>query len=210
MFGESLVQRLPYALGTVFAIMLILLFLLTGSVFLPVVAVLLSCLSLTATFGALAWIFQDGHLSGLLGFTVTGTLAATVSVMLFGVAFGPAMDYQVFLLARIREEYERTGDSATAVAVGLERIGRIVTAAAVLISVVFLGFLVSDITFMKAFGIGLPLAVLADATLSRGFLLPAAMRLGGRWTWWAPEPLRKLHARFGIRENSPAADTVRV
>lgn len=211
---DALVQRLPYALSTVFAIMLVLLFLLTGSVFLPVVAVLLSCLSLTATFGALVWIFQDGHLSGLLGFTVTGTLAATVPVMLFGVAFGLAMDYQVFLLARIREEYERTGDSAASVAVGLERIGRIVTAAAVLISVVFLGFLVSDITFMKAFGIGLPLAVLADATLIRGFLLPAAMRLGGRWTWWAPEPLRKLHARFGIRENAPtvepAADTVRV
>ncbi|WP_324189111.1 MMPL family transporter [Nocardia otitidiscaviarum] len=197
---DALVQRLPLALTVVVAAMVVLLFLLTGSVFLPVVAVLLSCLSLTATFGSLVWIFQDGHLSELLGFTVTGTLTATVPIMLFGVAFGLAMDYQVFLLARIREEYERTGDPTAAVASGLERIGRIVTAAAVLISVVFLGFLVSDITFMKAFGIGLPLAVLADATLIRGFLLPAAMRLGGRWTWWAPAPLRHLHARFGIRE----------
>lgn len=203
---DALVQRLPVALGTVIVAMLVLLFLLTGSVLIPVVAVLLSCLSLTATFGALVWIFQDGNLSGLLGFTVTGTLAATVPVMLFGVAFGLAMDYQVFMLARIREEYERTGNPATAVAVGLERVGRIVTAAAVLISVVFLGFLVSDITFMKAFGIGLPLAVLADATLIRGFLLPAALRLGGRWTWWAPGPLRNLHAHFGIREEEAPAE----
>ncbi|MBF6212259.1 MMPL family transporter [Nocardia puris] len=202
----ALVQRLPLALGTVIVAMLVLLFLLTGSVFIPVVAVLLSCLSLTATFGALVWIFQDGNLSGLLGFTVTGTLAATVPVMLFGVAFGLAMDYQVFMLARIREEYERTGDPSAAVALGLERVGRIVTAAAVLISVVFLGFLVSDITFMKAFGIGLPLAVLADATLIRGFLLPAALRLGGRRTWWAPGPLRNLHAHFGIREEERPAE----
>ncbi|BDU08492.1 MMPL family transporter [Nocardia cyriacigeorgica] len=203
---DALLDRLPIALGVVLALMLILLFLLTGSVFLPVVAVLLSCLSLTATFGALVWIFQDGHLSELLGFTVTGTLASTVPIMLFGVAFGLAMDYQVFLLSRIREEYERTGDGTAAVAIGLERIGRIVTAAAVLISVVFLGFLVSDITFMKAFGIGLPLAVLADATLIRGFLLPATMQLGGRWTWWAPGPLRKLHERFGIREGAGSPD----
>ncbi|MBC6459975.1 MMPL family transporter [Actinomadura sp. HBU206391] len=198
----ALTERLPVALGLVVTVMLVLLFLLTGSVLVPFLALLLSALSLTATFGALVWIFQDGNLSGLLGdFTVTGTTVATVPVMLFALAFGLAMDYQVFLLSRIREEYDRTGSATTAVALGLERIGRIVTAAAVLISIVFLAFLISDVTFMKAFGVGLPLAVLMDATIVRGALLPAMMRLGGRATWWAPEPLRRVHARFGLREN---------
>ncbi|WP_067465940.1 MMPL family transporter [Nocardia amamiensis] len=202
---DAVVSALPYALVFVVLIMVAVLFLLTGSVVLPLLAVVLSVLSLTATFGALVWIFQDGHLSGLLGFTVTGDLPPTVPVMLFGVAFGLAMDYQVFLLARIREEYQRTRSNALAVTSGLERIGRIVTAAAVLISLVFLGFLASDITFMKAFGIGLPLAVLVDATLVRGFLLPAAMELLGDWNWYAPGPLRKLHRRFGIEEGPAAA-----
>lgn len=197
---DEVISTLPIALGFVILVMLVVLFLLTGSVVLPLLAVVLSFLSLTATFGALVWIFQDGHLSGLLDFTVTGDLPATVPVMLFGVAFGLAMDYQVFLLARIREEYDQTGKNEVAIAVGLERIGRIVTAAAVLISLVFLGFLASDITFMKAFGIGLPLAVLVDATLVRGFLLPAAMKVLGDWNWWAPGPLRRLHERYGLDE----------
>ncbi|QNP74062.1 MMPL family transporter [Streptomyces roseirectus] len=198
---RSLADRLPYALGAVALAMVVLLFLLTGSVLLPVLALMLSGLSLTATFGALVWIFQEGHLASLLGgFTVTGTIASIVPVMLFALSFGLAMDYQVFMLARIREEYERTGSPTAAVAMGLERVGRMVTAAAVLISVVFLAFLVSGITFVKAYGVGLPLAVLMDATLIRGALLPAAMRLGGRATWWAPAPLRRLHRRYAIRE----------
>ncbi|WP_228001453.1 MMPL family transporter [Nocardia australiensis] len=204
---DSVTAALPIALGFVVIVMLIVLFLLTGSVVLPLVAIVLSVLSLTATFGALVWVFQDGHFAGLLGFTVTGDLPPTVPVMLFGVAFGLAMDYQVFLLSRILEEYERTGKNDAAVAFGLERIGRIVTAAAVLISLVFLGFLASDITFMKAFGIGLPLAVLVDATLVRGFLLPAVMKVLGDWNWWAPGPLEKLHERFGFNEGG-AAPTV--
>ncbi|WP_218021666.1 MMPL family transporter [Nocardia harenae] len=199
----SVTAALPWALGFVIVLMLVALFLLTGSVVLPVLALILSALSLTATFGALVWIFQDGHLSGLLDFTVTGDLPPTVPVMLFGVAFGLAMDYQVFLLSRIGEEYRRTGDSEAAVALGLERIGRIVTAAAVLISLVLLGFLASDITFMKAFGIGLPLAVLVDATLVRGFLLPAGMKLLGDRVWYAPGFLRRVHERFGFGEGSP-------
>ncbi|UFS96039.1 MMPL family transporter [Nocardia huaxiensis] len=207
---DALTGRAPIALGYVLILMAVLLFLLTGSLFVPVLALVLSALSLTATFGALVWIFQQGHLSGLLGFTVTGDISAVVPVMLFAVAFGLAMDYQVFLLARIREEYELSGDQVGSVAIGLERIGRIVTAAAILISIVFLGFLASDITFMKAFGIGLPLAVLADATLIRGFLLPAALRLGGRWTWWAPAPLRRLHDRIGIRESAAPPVTAAV
>ncbi|MFD4355683.1 MMPL family transporter [Nocardia sp. NPDC058518] len=194
-------NELPWALGFVVIMMLIVLFALTGSVVLPVLAVILSALSLTATFGALVWIFQDGHLSGVLGFTVTGDLSATVPVMLFAAAFGLAMDYQVFLLSRIREEYERTGKNETAVALGLERVGRIVTAAAILISLVFLGFLASDITFMKAFGIGLPLAVIVDATLVRGFLLPAAMKVLGEANWYAPEFLHRLHDRWGLDDS---------
>ncbi|MGW0634441.1 MMPL family transporter [Nocardia salmonicida] len=203
-------NELPWALGFVVIMMLIVLFALTGSVVLPVLAVILSALSLTATFGALVWIFQDGHLSGVLGFTVTGDLSATVPVMLFAAAFGLAMDYQVFLLSRIREEYDRTGKNETAVALGLERVGRIVTAAAILISLVFLGFLASDITFMKAFGIGLPLAVIVDATLVRGFLLPAAMKVLGEANWYAPEFLRRLHDRWGLDEGGSARSTRQV
>ncbi|HEY9369131.1 MMPL family transporter [Streptomyces sp.] len=203
---DSIGNRLPYALGAVAVAMVVLLFLLTGSVLLPLLALVLSGLSLTATFGALVWIFQDGHLASLLGdFTVTGSIGSIVPVMLFALAFGLAMDYQVFMLSRIREEYERTGSETAAVAMGLERIGRMVTAAAVLISIVFLAFLVSDITFVKAYGVGLPLAVLMDATVVRGALLPAAMRLGGKAMWWAPGPLRRLHARFGISESGPPA-----
>ncbi|NKX89860.1 MMPL family transporter [Nocardia coubleae] len=203
---NAIEDALPWALAFVVILMLIVLFLLTGSVVLPVLAVILSALSLTATFGALVWIFQDGHLSGVLGFTVTGDLSATVPVMLFAAAFGLAMDYQVFLLSRIREEYDRTGKNEAAVALGLERIGRIVTAAAILISLVFLGFLASDITFMKAFGIGLPLAVIVDATLVRGFLLPAAMKVLGEANWYAPDFLRRLHDRWGLDEGGARAN----
>lgn len=201
-----LFDRLPYALGTVGLAMVILLFLITGSVLIPWIAIVLSALSLTATFGALVWVFQDGHLTWLFGgVSVSGTTTSTIPVMLFALAFGLAMDYQVFMLSRIREEYERTGSGTTAVAMGLERIGRIVTAAAVIISIVFLAFTISPITFVKAYGIGLPLAVLMDATLIRGALLPAVMRLGGRATWWAPPALLRLHMRFSIRESAPSA-----
>lgn len=198
--SAAVLTWLPYALAWVACLMIVLLYLVTGSVLLPFLALVLSALSLTASFGALVWIFQQGHLAGLLGFTPAGNIAVTVPVLLFALSFGLAMDYQVFLLSRIREEYERTGDTRSAVALGLERVGRIVTAAALLISLVFLAFTFSGISLEKAFGIGLPLAVLLDATLIRGALLPAMMRLGGRATWWAPTPLRKLHQRFGLRE----------
>ncbi|MES4903356.1 MULTISPECIES: MMPL family transporter [unclassified Streptomyces] len=201
--ASALVEWLPYALGTLLLAMLVLLFLVTGSVLLPFLAVVLSLLSLTATFGALVWVFQDGHLAGLFGgFTVTGNIAATIPVILFGLAFGLAMDYQVFLLSRMREEYELTGSPTKAVTHALEHTGRIVTAAAVAISIVFLAFTASDISLVKAYGVGLPLAVLMDATLIRGVLLPAAMRLGGRATWWAPPRLRRLHSRLGLREEA--------
>jgi RND superfamily putative drug exporter len=203
---QGLLRWLPYALGSVLLVMLVLLFLVTGSVLVPFLSLLLSGLSLTATFGALVWVFQDGHLASLLGgFTVTGTIPATVPAMLFALSFGLAMDYQVFLLSRIREEYDRLGDGTAAVAQGLERIGRIVTAAAVLISVVFLAFVASGITLSKAYGIGLPLAVLLDASLVRGALLPASMRLAGRAAWWAPPALRRLHWKASLREEGMAS-----
>lgn len=203
---DSLYGALPWAVLIVAVAMLVLLFLLTGSVVLPVSAVVLSGLSLTATFGALVWVFQEGRLKWLVGdFNDTGATIWVVPVMLFAFAFGLAMDYQVFMLSRIHEEYLRTGDNTTAVALGLERIGRVVTAAALLIAVVFLGLVASGVTHVKAVGLGVALAVLVDATVVRGALLPAFMRLTGRWSWWAPGPLARLHARVGLREHGTEA-----
>ncbi|MFR9724195.1 MMPL family transporter [Streptomyces sp. MS19] len=199
---DAITGRLPVAGLTLAVAMYVLLFLLTGSVLLPLLAMLLSALGLTATFGALVAGFQDGRLAGLLDFTSTGTIVGTVPVLLFAIAFGLGMDYQVFMLSRIREEYEAGGDPVAAVAMGLERIGRIVTAAAATLSIVFLAFVVSEITFLKALGVCLPLAVLMDATLVRGALLPAAMRLAGRATWWLPRWLRPVHDRIGLRESA--------
>ncbi|WP_129840577.1 MMPL family transporter [Streptomyces sp. RFCAC02] len=201
---DAITDRLPVAGITLAVAMYVLLFLLTGSVLLPVLAMLLSAIGLTATFGALVWGFQDGHLAGLLDFTSTGSVVGTVPVLLFAVAFGLGMDYQVFLLSRISEEYAAGGDPVAAVAMGLERIGRIVTAAAATLSIVFLAFLVSDITFLQALGVCLPLAVLMDATLIRGALLPAAMRLAGHAGWWLPRWLAPVHERFGLRETADA------
>ncbi|WP_110946219.1 MMPL family transporter [Streptomyces avicenniae] len=200
---DAITDRLPVAGLTLAVAMYVLLFLLTGSVLLPVLAMLLSAIGLTATFGALVAGFQDGRLAGLLDFTSTGAIVGTVPVLLFAIAFGLGMDYQVFMLSRIREEYEACGDPVAAVAMGLERVGRIVTAAAATLSIVFLAFLVSDITFLMALGVCLPLAVLMDATLIRGALLPATMRLAGRATWWLPRWLKPVHDRFGLREAAP-------
>ncbi len=164
-----------------------------GSVVLPVKAVLLNMLSLTAAFGAIVWIFQDGRLSGLLGFTPTGLTDAQTPVLIFCIAFGLSMDYEVFLLSRIKEEWDRTGDTATAVAVGLQRTGGIITAAAVLMAVVFLSFASGNVTFIQMVGIGLALSILADAALVRTFLVPAFMAVAGRWNWWAPGAGRTTH-----------------
>jgi RND superfamily putative drug exporter len=172
-----------------------------GSIVVPLKAIVLNLLSLTATFGAMVWIFQDGHLSGLLGFTPTGTLSITVPILMFCVAFGLSMDYEVFLLSRVKEEWDRTGDNEASVALGLERTGRIVTAAAALISVVFLAMVTSSISFIQLFGLGLALAVVVDATLVRATLVPAFMRLAGRANWWAPAPLARWHRRFGFAES---------
>jgi RND superfamily putative drug exporter len=197
---DSIFGRLPLALGLIGLSTFVLLFLMFGSIVVPLKALVLNVLSLSATFGAMVWIFQDGHLSGVLDFTPTGALDVNTPILMFCIAFGLSMDYEVFLLSRIKEEHDRTGDNTASVAIGLEKTGRLVTAAALLISVVFLAFATSDITFIKLFGVGLALAVLMDAFVIRATLVPAFMRLAGEVNWWAPSWLRRVHERIGIHE----------
>src|SRR4029077_7232174 len=158
---------------------------------------------LSAAFGAMVWIFQDGHLGGL-GTTATGILVANIPVLLFCIAFGLSMDYEVFLVSRIREFWLQTArtraDNDESVALGLARTGRVVTAAAVVMSISFAALIAAQVSFMRMFGLGLTLAVLADATLVRMVLVPAFMHMLGQWSWWAPKPLVWLHERFGISE----------
>ena len=199
----AIASRLPLALGIIVVATFVLLFLMFGSVLVPLKAIVLNVLSLSATFGAMVWIFQDGHGSMLLGFTPTGMTDLTTPILMFCIAFGLSMDYEVFLLSRIKEEYDRTGDNTRAVAVGLERTGRIVTAAAALLAITFVAFATSDITFIKLFGLGLALAVLMDATLIRATLVPAFMELAGDANWWAPSWMRRIHDRFGFSEHAP-------
>jgi RND superfamily putative drug exporter len=175
-------------------------FLFTGSLLVPVLVVLLSALSLTAMFGAVVWVFQDGHLSGVLGFTPTGFIETTLPVLMFCLAFGLSMDYGIFLLSRIRERYRQTGDSRGAIAFGMARTGGVITAAAVTLSVVLVAIGMSRVTNIKMLGLGGALAVLVDATIVRCLLLPAAMALAGRATWWAPAPLARFQRRFGLHE----------
>ena len=201
--GEAITSRLPTVVAVIAAITFVLLFLLTGSVVLPLKALLLNILSLSATFGALVWIFQEGHL-GAFGTTATGTLVATVPVLLFCIAFGLSMDYEVFLVARIREYWLTSGrpaaDNDESVALGLARTGRVVTAAALVMAISFAGLIAAQVSFMRMFGVGLTLAVLVDATLVRILLVPAFMHVLGRANWWAPRPIARLHARLGINE----------
>jgi RND superfamily putative drug exporter len=202
--SSAVTSRLPTVLGLTAAITFVLLFLLTGSVVLPLKALSLNILSLTAAFGALVWIFQDGHLGGL-GTTATGTLVANIPVLLFCLAFGLSMDYEVFLVSRMREFWlaspSRTRvDNDEAVARGLARTGRVVTAAALLMSISFGALITAHVAFLRMMGMGLTMAVLVDATLVRMVLVPAFMHVLGRANWWAPRPLRQLHQRIGISE----------
>ncbi|MDQ4133612.1 MAG: MMPL family transporter, partial [Actinomycetota bacterium] len=195
----AIYDRLPLALGIVGVITFVLLFAVFGSVVVPAKAIVLNLLSLTATFGAMVWVFQDGNLSGLLDFTATGQVDVAVPILMFCIAFGLSMDYEVFLLSRIKEEHDAGADNTRAVAVGLGKTGRIVTAAAALLAVTFLAFgLTGGVSFLKMFGLGLALAVVMDATVIRGLLVPAFMRLAGEANWWAPGPLRRLHRRWGV------------
>jgi RND superfamily putative drug exporter len=202
----SLASHLPAAAAIIAAVTFLLLFLMTGSVVIPLKALLLNLLSLTAVYGAMVFVFQEGHLADVLGFTPTGTIDTSMPVLMFCIAFGLSMDYEVFLLSRIKEEHDRTGDTVAAVAVGLERSGRIVTAAAALLAIVFAAFASSQVSFLQLFGVGTALAVVVDATLIRALLVPAFMRLAGRANWWAPAPLRRLHRRVGLREGTGLAE----
>jgi len=204
----AITSRMPLVLAVIGLITFVLLFLLTGSLILPLKALVLNVLSLSAAFGALVWIFQEGHL-GALGTTPTGTLEANIPVLMFCVAFGLSMDYEVFLLARIREYWlgsnKTREDNDESVALGLARTGRVVTAAALIMAIAFAALIAAQVSFMRIFGLGLTLAVLVDATLVRMALLPAFMHVMGRWNWWAPKPLVRLHERFGLSEEPPAA-----
>jgi putative drug exporter of the RND superfamily len=199
-YQATVADRLPLAAALVVLATFVLLFLFTGSVVIPVKAIVMNVLSLGASFGALVWVFQDGHLAGLLGAEGAGAIDPTVPVLTFAITFGLSMDYEVFLLSRIKEAWDETGDNDLAVAVGLQRSGRIVTSAALLLVVVFSGFMAAGMLTIKQVGLATVLAVLLDATVVRMLLVPATMKLMGRWNWWAPAPLRRLHRRFGLDE----------
>jgi RND superfamily putative drug exporter len=202
---SSIGHTLPWmALAVVLATFL-LMFLAFGSLVLPLQAIIMNVLSLSAMFGVVTWIFQDGHLSGPLGFTPNGTISPTIPVLMFAIMFGLSMDYQVFLLSRIRERYDQTGDNTAAIASGLQRTGGVITSAALLLVVVIGMFSLSSITFIKMLGVGMIVALILDATLVRMLLVPATMRLVGDANWWAPGPLRRFYARHGIREDDGPA-----
>ncbi len=195
-------QRLPWAVAFVIVAELLLLFWAFGSILLPIKAAVLNTVTIAATFGVLVWAFGDGNLSGLLNFTETGFLETSQLIIIVAIAFGLSMDYEVFLLSRMREEWDATGDNEQAVSRGLQRTGGIVTAAALLLGLVVGGFMLGDITFIQMIGLGLAFALLLDATIIRGLLVPATMRLLGRANWWAPRPLAQWWARYGLREQA--------
>ncbi|GAA4240821.1 MMPL family transporter [Actinomadura meridiana] len=197
---DSIGAKLPWLALFVGGATFVLLFLAFGSILLPLKAIVMNMLSLSATFGAVVLIFQDGHLSGPLGFTATGALDPSMPILMLAMLFGISMDYEVFLLSRIREQYDRTGDNTAAVASGVRRTGAIITSAALLFIVVIGAFSTSGVTFIKMTGVGMAIAILLDATIVRALLVPATMRLLGRANWWAPGPLARLYGRFGIRE----------
>jgi RND superfamily putative drug exporter len=199
-FVQSLQATVPLAIGLIVAVMFVLLFLMLGSVVVPLTAVVLNTLSLSASFGALVWIFQDGNLANLLGFTPMGSIDGTMPVLIFAIAFGLSMDYAVFLLSRIKEQHDRTGDTTQAVATGVQKTGGIITSAALLLVVVIGSFTMGEVLFMKQVGVGLALAILVDATLVRMVLVPATMRILGKYNWWAPRPLVALYERLGMGE----------
>jgi len=197
---SSLRQWVPWTIAAIVCVIFVLLFFMLGSVLIPLKAVITNLLSLSATFGALVWVFQDGNFSQWLNFTPQGSMDGTILVLIFAAAFGLSIDYEVFLLSRIKEMCQTTGDNMRSVAVGIQRSGPIITSAALLIGIVLGAFAMGEVVFMKAMGLGLLLSVLVDATLVRMLLVPASLRLLGRLNWWAPKPLLKLYQRFNLNE----------
>ncbi len=206
----SLGATLPWMALLVGVSTFVLLFLAFGSMVLPLKAIVMNVLSLSATFGVVVWIFQWGHLSGLLRFTSTGSIDPTMPILMLAVIFGLSMDYEVFLLSRIRERYDQTGDNTASVASGLQRTGGVITSLALLLIIVVGAFSASGITFIKLMGVGMIVALLVDATVVRVLLVPATMRLLGRANWWAPRPLRRLYARYGIKEETVPASSASI
>jgi trehalose monomycolate/heme transporter len=200
---SSLGSTLPWMALLVCLSTFVLLFLAFGSVVLPLKAIVMNALSLSATFGVVVWIFQWGHLSGLLRFTPTGSIDPTMPILMLAIIFGLSMDYEVFLLSRIRESYDQTGDNTAAIAAGLQRTGGVITSLALLLIIVIGAFSASGITFIKLMGVGMIVALIVDASVVRILLVPATMRLLGRANWWAPRPLRRLYSRYGIKEETP-------
>jgi RND superfamily putative drug exporter len=199
-----ILQRTPVAVGSVLLVTYIVLFLLTGSLVLPLKAVFTNLFSISASFGAMVWIFQQGHLSQQLGFTAQ-SIDPSIPVILFSIVFGMSMDYEVLLISRIQEEYKRTGDNQAGVAMGLEKSGRLISGAAAIMCAVFLAFGLADVVIIKAIGIGLAIAVAIDATIVRLLIVPSVMRILGRANWWAPRPLALLHSRIGAGESRAVA-----
>jgi RND superfamily putative drug exporter len=205
---NSLRTRLPWMALLVAGMTMVLLFLAFGSVVLPLKAIAMNVVSIGASFGAVVWVFQDGHLADFLGFTPTGYLEATQLVLMLAILFGLSTDYEVFLLSRVREEWDRIGDNTAAVSAGLQRTGRIITSAALLLVVVIGGFATGGITFIKMIGVGMIVAIVVDATIVRALLVPATMRLLGPANWWAPAALRHVYTRYGLRESEPLDEPV--
>ncbi|MEU6641600.1 MMPL family transporter [Saccharomonospora sp. NPDC046836] len=199
----DLTERLPLVLTTILVLTFLILFLMTGSVLLPLKATVLNLLSMGVMFGVLVWVFQDGNLSGLLGFTPSGSLESSIPILMFCIVYGLSMDYEVFIVSRIREEYLRTGDSRASVPLGLQRSAPLITTAAVILAASFAVYATGGVVYLKMIGVGMAVAVLVDALLIRGILLPAFMRLAGNANWWAPPALRRIHERFGLSEEDP-------
>ena len=201
---DFIVQRIPIAVGAIVLVTYLVLFMLTGSVVLPLKAVLTNLVSISASFGALVFVFQEGHFSEFFGFTPQ-SVDPSVPVILFSIVFGISMDYEVFLISRIQEEYRRTGDNQRGVALGLEKSGRLITGAAAIMVAVFLAFGLAQVLIIKSIGVGLALAIAIDASIVRMLIVPSVMRILGRANWWAPRPLQRLHARIGAGEGMAPA-----
>ncbi|MEO5953411.1 MAG: MMPL family transporter, partial [Chloroflexia bacterium] len=208
-FLSSLLSGIPWAALLIVGVMFVLLFLMLGSVVVPFKAVLLNIVSLPASFGALVWIFQDGNLHEWLGFTPLGSIDGTMPILIFVIAFGLSMDYEVFLLSRVKEHYDQTGNTVEAVANGVQRTGGIITSAALLLVVVIGAFALGEVLFIKQIGTGLAIAIIVDATIVRMILVPATMRILGKWNWYAPKPLARLYKRLGFSESeAPEGEVV--
>jgi RND superfamily putative drug exporter len=199
-FTSSMVARAPVAFALVAIATLVLLFLMTGSLVIPIKALVMNVVSLGASLGVLVWVFERGHLEGLLGFSSVGAVESMIPLLVLAFGFGLSMDYEVFLLSRMVELHERGYSNDDAVVLGLQRSGRIITSAALLVVIVFSGFIAGQLLVIKETGVGLAVAVVLDATLVRMLLVPATMAVLGDWNWWAPERIKRLHARFGITE----------